>query len=106
MEINKKKKKGSQAKNDKCMAKLLLERRKRVESGTGTSVPEIRVVGSYLNMEATGEENSTMGTPLKSRRQGGNMLLFNRRSAGARPCVQKSECITIVVLNTKNCVFC
>jgi hypothetical protein len=30
------------------MAKLLLERRKRVESGTGTSVPEIRVVGSYL----------------------------------------------------------
>jgi hypothetical protein len=38
MEINKKKKKGSQAKNDKCMAKLLLERRKRVESGTGTSV--------------------------------------------------------------------
>ena len=50
--------------------------------------------------------NGTMGTPLKSRRQGGNMLLFNRRSAGARPCVQKSECITIVVLNTKNCVFC
>jgi hypothetical protein len=46
---SKKKKKGSQAKNDKCMAKLLLERRKRVESCTGTSVPEIRVVGSYLN---------------------------------------------------------
>jgi hypothetical protein len=43
------KKKGSQAKNDKCMAKLLLQRRKRVESGTGTSVPEIRVVGSNLN---------------------------------------------------------
>jgi len=32
------------------MAKLLLERRKRVESGTGTSVPEIRVVGSNLKM--------------------------------------------------------
>jgi hypothetical protein len=42
------KKKGRQAKNDKCMAKLLLQRRKRVESGTGTSVPEIRVVGSNL----------------------------------------------------------
>jgi len=43
-------KKGSQAKNDKCMAKKLLQRRKRVESGTGTSVPEIRVVGSNLNI--------------------------------------------------------
>ena len=32
------------------MAKLLLERRKRVESDTGTSVPEIRVVGSYLKV--------------------------------------------------------
>jgi len=31
------------------MANLLLQRRKRVESGTGTSVPEIRVVGSNLN---------------------------------------------------------
>jgi hypothetical protein len=30
------------------MANLLLQRRKRVESGTGTSVPEIRVVGSNL----------------------------------------------------------
>ena len=36
------------------MAKLLLERRKRVESGTGTSVPEIRVVGSYLNIKIKG----------------------------------------------------
>jgi hypothetical protein len=42
------KKDGSQAKNDKCMANLLLQRKKRVESGTGTSVPEIRVVGSNL----------------------------------------------------------
>jgi hypothetical protein len=45
------KKKSSQAKNDKCMAKLLLQRRKRVESGTGTSVTGIRVVGSNLKCE-------------------------------------------------------
>jgi hypothetical protein len=34
------------------MANLLLQRRKRVESGTGTSVPEIRVVGSNLKRTA------------------------------------------------------
>jgi hypothetical protein len=36
------------------MAKLLLQRRKRVESSTGTSVPEIRVVGSNLNLYILG----------------------------------------------------
>jgi hypothetical protein len=44
------------------MAKLLLQRRKRVESSTGTSVPEIRVVGS--NLKLIKKEKSTLNLAL------------------------------------------
>jgi len=51
------------------------------------------------------ETNFMMGTTVKSRRQEANMWLFNRCSAGACPWMQKTDYITVLVLNAKNCVF-
>ncbi len=45
-----KKKKASRAKINRCIANKVLYRKKRVDSGTKISVPEIRVVGTHLKV--------------------------------------------------------